>query len=122
MKTIVIIAEAEEWERARRVGKYTRSTIDSTLEEVGFIHCSSPHQTMDILKRHFADRENLVLLFIDADSVTAPVKFEGAPSGRAGLFPHIYGPLNTDAVFAVASLEKNDQGEFVAPSELLLQK
>lgn len=119
MKTIVIIAKAEEWERARKIGQYTRSTIDATLEEVGFIHCSSPHQTMEIVNRRFADRDDLLLLFVDVDKVTVPVKFEGALSGRVGLFPHVYGPLNTDAVYAVAQLSKNGNGEFAPPDELI---
>lgn len=118
MKTIVVITDADMWERARKNGQYTHSTLDTTLEEVGFIHCSSPHQTMEIVNRRFADRENLILLFIDADKVAAPVKFERALSGRAGVFPHIYGPLNLDAVYATARLEKNGQGEFVAPKDL----
>jgi uncharacterized protein (DUF952 family) len=116
MVTIVAIARREVWEQALKVGKYTQSTIKTTLSEVGFIHCSFPDQTIDIANRHFADEDDLVLLLIDEGKVKSPVKHEGALSGRAGTFPHIYGQLNTDAVYSVVTLEKNNEGEFIAPN------
>ena len=118
MKTIIAITRQDTWEQAQRAGEYTQSTLDSTLAEVGFIHCSFPDQTLEIANRRFGDRDNLILLFIDEDKVKAPVKHEGALSGRAGTFPHIYGVLNTDAVYTTAPLQKNDKGEFIAPNEL----
>lgn len=103
------------WEEAKKTGLYNRSTIDSTLEEVGFIHCSFPHQTMEIANRRFSKKENLVLLLVDPEKVTPPIKYEGAVSGRPGTFPHIYGPLNTDAVYSVLTLEKDKNGQFMTP-------
>lgn len=118
MNTIVAIAQQETWQKALKSGDYTQSTIDTTLDEVGFIHCSFPDQTMEIINRRFSDRDNLVLLLIDEDKAKAPIKHEGALSGRAGTFPHIYGPLNVDAVYATVLLEKDSEGKFVAPKEL----
>lgn len=117
-KTIVIIARKEDWEAAQKSGKYEQSTIDTTLAEVGFIHCSFPDQTMEIVNRRFSDRDGLMLLLINEEEVKAPVKHEGALSGRAGTFPHIYGPLNVDAVYATATLEKDESGKFMTPPEL----
>jgi uncharacterized protein (DUF952 family) len=88
------------------------------LEEVGFIHATMPDQTMTVIPR-FTDTKDVILLFIDADKVKAPLKFEPARSGRTGLFPHIYGTLNTNAVYATAAVEKNSAGDFVTPAELL---
>lgn len=118
MRTIVIIAKQEVWQQAQKTGEYTQSTIDSTLEEVGFIHCSFPDQTMEIANRRFSDRDGLVLLLIDEDKVKAPVKHEGALSGRAGTFPHIYGPLNVDAVYSITPLEKDKEGKFIEPEKI----
>ncbi len=117
-KIICGIAESTVWQGAQAVGEYVQSTLDTTLAEVGFIHCSFPHQTMEIANRKFSDRENLVLLLIDEDKLTSPIKYEGAPSGRPGTFPHIYGPLNVDAVYAVLPLEKDAEGKFITPSGL----
>jgi uncharacterized protein (DUF952 family) len=115
MKVIIAITNKSIWEQAQKDGAYTQSTLDSTLAQVGFIHCSFPDQTLDIVRRHFADRDDVVLLCIDEDKVKSPIKHEGALSGRAGTFPHIYGPLNVDAVYAVVPLQKNEAGEFLEP-------
>ena len=117
-KTIVVIALKSAWNTARSAGQYAQSTIESTLAEVGFIHCSFPSQTMEIANRRYANNEELVVLLVDPSEVTAEIKYEGAKSGRAGTFPHIYGPLNTDAVFSVAELKKDKSGQFVEPEEL----
>lgn len=118
MKTIIAIAQRKAWEQAQESGKYTQSTLDSTLADVGFIHCSFPEQTIDIANRKYNNYNDLVLLFIDEAKVKVPIKHEDALSGRTGTFPHIYGPLNIEAVYATVPLHKNDKGEFIAPDEL----
>ena len=118
MNTIVCITTKPLWEAALQSGEYKNSTVTDSLEEAGFIHATSPNQTMDIITR-FADRQDIVLLLIDVGKLKAPLKFEPTRSERAGLFPHIYGPLNTDAVYATVPVNKNDTGDFVAPAALL---
>ena len=118
IKTIVIIARQNAWQEALKVGEYVQSTIDSTLAEVGFIHCSFPYQTLEIANRKFSSQDNLLLLLIDVDKVKPSIKNEGALSGRSGVFPHIYGPLNIDAVYTVVPLKKNNKGEFIQPEEV----
>ena len=57
------------------------------------------------------------MLCIDSDRVTAPVKYEDL-NGEGMLFPHIYGPINTDAVTnVVVALPSNADGTFRIPSE-----
>lgn len=112
INTIVVIARQTDWLSALKSGEYRQSTIDSTLEEVGFIHCSTPDQTIEIANRKYLDNSDLILLFIDLGKVKSQVKFEGARSGRAGIFPHIYGPLNVDAVYSTMPLVKNERGIF----------
>ena len=118
MKTIVVTARRADWQKAQAAGRYTQSTIESTLAEVGFIHASFPDQTLEIINRKYTTEDDLVLLLIDADKLTSPLKYEGARSGRTGTFPHIYGPLNNDAVYTVATLQKRRDGEFSAPDAL----
>jgi uncharacterized protein (DUF952 family) len=116
-KPIICITTKELWQKALEAEEYTNSTIHSSLEEVGFIHCTSPDQTMDIISR-FTDEKDVMLLFIDAGKVKPPVKFEPTASGRPGLFPHIYGPLNTDAIYKTVYAQKDSNGDFIAPPEL----
>jgi uncharacterized protein (DUF952 family) len=119
MKTIICITTRAIWNDALKSGEYTHSTITSSLNEVGFIHATTPDQTMDVLPR-FNDQKDVILLFIDGGKVKSPLKFEAARSGREGLFPHIYGPLNIDAVYSVTSVDKGAAGKFVAPAALLM--
>lgn len=92
------IAVAAEWERARADGEYRRSTLDRSLEEEGFIHCSTTEQWPATLDRFYGDcREPLVLLTIDPARIPSDIEVEGG-------FPHIYGPLPVSAVTDVEPL------------------
>lgn len=87
---------------------------DSLVGE-GFIHCSFAQQVTASANRFYAEAADLLLLHIDAERSTSPLREE--VSGAGELFPHIYGPLNRDAVVAVETLERGPDGrwQFSAP-------
>jgi len=91
----------ETWEAAVEAGTYDSSTREATLAEVGFIHASFRSQLAATSARFFADvpPRDLVVLEIDPRRVTVPIRLEPASGGE--LFPHLYGPLNLDAVTAL---------------------
>src|ERR1700749_2872363 len=92
------IARRVDWERARAEGQSTRSTVDKTLAEEGFIHASQAPQVTGTANKFYRDVPgDLVLLVIDTDLLRAEVRYEDVPGAELP-FPHIYGPLNTDAV------------------------
>ncbi|MFF7447240.1 MULTISPECIES: DUF952 domain-containing protein [unclassified Streptomyces] len=88
------------WDAARAQGTYEISTLGRTLQEEGFIHCSTRSQLPGTAARFFAGVEDLVVLVIDPDRLDVPLRYE-APAPGAEEFPHIYGPLPVDAVVAV---------------------
>jgi uncharacterized protein (DUF952 family) len=98
------IAFAADWEAALADGEYRVSTRGRTLEEEGFIHCSSSaQQVRRVAGTFYAGADGLVLLTIDPFLVGAPVRWE--PVGDSGEeYPHIYGPLPVGAVVAVHPL------------------
>jgi len=109
------IATASDWEAALRSGSYTTSTRGRTLAEEGFIHASHEDQWQQVKATFYADTsEPLVLLAIDPTQLTVPV-VEEIPEGADRAFPHIYGPLNTDAVVRVIPLD--ERGEPVGAGE-----
>lgn len=64
--------------------------------EEGFIHLSAtPQQVAWVADRFYAEVLDLVVLMIDEALLTAPVQWDETPDGR---FPHLYGPLNRDAI------------------------
>jgi uncharacterized protein (DUF952 family) len=79
----------------------------------GFIHTTEGREALALtLTRYYqGHREPYVVLFIDQDRVGAPVRYDDA----AQLFPHIYGPLNRDAIVRVADIQRADDGTFFRP-------
>ncbi|MDF8263466.1 DUF952 domain-containing protein [Luteipulveratus flavus] len=106
MSRIYHLAEPQDWDAARAAGAYEISTRGRTLAQEGFIHASEDTQWQTVRSRFYADVEGpLLLLEIDTDRLTAPLVREPAAEAGGELFPHIHGPLNTDAVVAVHPLE-----------------
>ena len=92
------LALAGAWEKAQAVGTYAVSTLNMDLAKVGFIHCSLPEQVDGVHARYYADVDELVLLLtIDTGLLTAPWQYDDV-AGES--YPHIYGPLNVEAVIA----------------------
>jgi uncharacterized protein (DUF952 family) len=96
MEHIFHVTRADDWLAARASGTYRVSTWDRTLEEEGFIHSSYAHQVQHVVQTYFRDVEPLLVLVIDRRRVNVEIREESA--GGEERFPHIYGPLNLDAV------------------------
>jgi uncharacterized protein (DUF952 family) len=105
--TLLHITTPPAWEAAGASGAYR----GDTLESEGFIHCSLEHQVLEVANRIFGGRRDLLLLFIDEGRVGPEVRFENLEGGSE-LYPHVYGPLNSDAVTAVRALVPDDDGVF----------
>ncbi|HVT65049.1 MAG TPA: DUF952 domain-containing protein [Mycobacteriales bacterium] len=108
------ITEPDIWAKAAEAGRFTGSTRDQSLDDVGFIHCSYEDQVEMIANFVYPDwDEELVLLEIDPARIGVDLKVESAIEAGP-MFPHIYGPLPTAAVTAVHPLVRND-GRWVLP-------
>lgn len=104
------ICAADDWRLAQRRGEHRPESLD----DAGFIHLSTPEQVHLPANRLYAGRTDLVLLGIDPDKLTAPVRWEpGVPTDpESMLFPHLYGPLPIEAVTSVTSYAPRDDGQF----------
>ena len=103
------LALESDWIHAQGSGDYRVSTIDRGLDDVGFIHCSFEHQVQTVADAFYRGRSDVVLLSIDESKLTSPIRQENA-EGASDVFPHIYGPLNVDAVASVRRLEQSSDG------------
>jgi uncharacterized protein (DUF952 family) len=99
MAIIYHVTTAEQWQEALATGAYR----SPSLAEEGFIHCSEERQVADVLDRYFKDKKDLVKLVIETDKLTSPLYFDWS-SSIEDTFPHIYGPINLDAVNEVEKL------------------
>jgi glutathione S-transferase len=106
------IAEVQAWSDAQADGDYRQSTIGRTLDDDGFIHCSRFNQVEVVANAAYRGRRDLLLLVIDPTKVGAEIRDENLDGG-SDLFPHIYGPLNLDAVVEVRQIPVGPDGRFV---------
>jgi uncharacterized protein (DUF952 family) len=111
VSVILHIAKREQWEKAKLEGVYRGDTLDSQ----GFIHCSTSKQIVKIANALFRAQKGLMLLYIATSKVQPKIRYES--SGSEELYPHIYGPLNIDAVIKVAHFEPARNGRFALPNE-----
>jgi glutathione S-transferase len=110
------LALAADWASARDGdGQYRVSTIGRTLDDVGFIHCSFARQVRGVADAFYRDRSDVVLLTIDRSKVRAPIREDHVEAANDA-FPHIYGPLDVDAVVAVEPLARRLDGTLALPA------
>jgi uncharacterized protein (DUF952 family) len=107
-----------DWRDALQRGRYE----PPSLRAEGFIHASTSEQALETANRFFRGAPDLLLLSIDTARLTAELRFEPpihpGDARAAQLFPHIYGPLNLDAVMGAAEFPCNADGTFLWPPEL----
>lgn len=96
MDVITHIIAPADWQAAQAAGEYCAASLASE----GFIHCSTPAQVDRVWQFLYADQPDLLVLTIDPARLTSPLKYEGGVD-LDEQFPHIYGPLNLDAVARV---------------------
>ena len=94
------IIDAAEWRDALAEGAYAGSPVD--LAD-GYIHLSTADQLGETARKHYAGRENLMLLTVDLAALGDTVVWE--PSRGGALFPHIYGPLPVGGVVDAVAFE-----------------
>ncbi|TCN42655.1 uncharacterized protein (DUF952 family) [Kribbella orskensis] len=113
MALILHIAFVEQWEAAHRAGSYRMSTRGKSLDDgATFIHASRPEQVSLVANFVYADAtEPLCLLVIDTERLVSALCDEDL-DGIGMSFPHIYGPLNLDAVVDVRPYERGADGRW----------
>ncbi len=105
MDQIVHICSSEDWQAAQAAGEYQ----PESLSNEGFIHFSTPAQAVATANRYYLGRRDLILLWVDSTKLTSELRWE--PSD-GDLYPHLYGPLNLDAILTSAEFSPEQDGMF----------
>ncbi|RYY48054.1 MAG: DUF952 domain-containing protein [Chitinophagaceae bacterium] len=87
------------WTAAKERGRYEHPS----LEQEGFIHNCSREQLAGVLDRYYKNTGDLLLLHINEQLLEAELKYELAASVNEE-FPHVFGPINMDAVVNTEAL------------------
>jgi len=102
------------WSAARKKGQYAADSLAGD----GFIHCSKVDQILRVVNLFFAGQRSLVLLVIDPALLRPELRWEPGVDLVTELFPHIYGPINLEAVVEVLEIEPGSDGKFHLPRSL----
>ena len=112
------ITSREAWNAAQEQGQYTAPSLTSE----GFIHCSTRAQVLPVAEKFYRGQTGLVILVIDSARLSSGLNWEapfdgapplGVPASEA--FPHVYGPIDLDAVVQVLDLAPSAGGKFILP-------
>ena len=102
---LVHLCQEKEWLGARELGIFKSKSLDHE----GFIHCSQPQQILQVANRFYQGIPGLILLWIDPEKINSVIRWEAADGA---IFPHIYGPINLDAIFSMTNINPDDDGIF----------
>ncbi|MEM6319519.1 MAG: DUF952 domain-containing protein [Bacteroidota bacterium] len=77
--------------------------VPERYEEEGFIHCCTEAQIDHVLTNYYKGVPKIFLLQIEVERLTSELKWEPA---IGQLFPHIYGPMNKEAVVDMRTIKQ----------------
>lgn len=115
--TILHITSRPEWQSAEKRGLFAASSLMTE----GFIHFSTPEQVIPVANALYRGQNGLVLLVVDESRLKPELRWEPATSApsesvsASELFPHVYGPLNVDAITSVVDFTPDPAGGFSLP-------
>ena len=104
------IVTGPEWAAVRGSATYAPASLSAE----GFVHLSTPAQLAASADRHYRGAGPLLALGVEPERLVAELRWEHVPA-RGEAFPHLYGPLNLDAVTAVAELTETADGYILGP-------
>jgi uncharacterized protein (DUF952 family) len=88
-----------------------------SLEREGFIHCSTIGQVISVANFLEPYSEEMQLLEIDEAKVKPEIKYEDAMNDGV-LYPHVYGPINRDAIVDEYHLDWDGEEGYQLPEPL----
>jgi uncharacterized protein (DUF952 family) len=113
---ILHICPRDAWTAALADGVYEADSLATQ----GYIHCSTETQVHLPATALFRGRTDMLLLRIDESRLPVPLTWEDGdpPHPEGWQFPHLYAPLPTAAVVAVAEYKPEVDGTFAPPTDL----
>lgn len=102
------ICARTEWQAAQQEGEYRAVSLDTE----GFIHFSRQEQVQNTANNYYSGVQDLVLLKVEVTKLSSELRSD--PVGEDE-FPHLYGPLNMDAVVEVEDFPPQPDGSFIYP-------
>ncbi len=88
-----------------------RAYLPAGYAEDGFVHCTDGDEAMIAVANRFYrdDPRPFLLLTLDLEATGSPWRFDD----QAGIYPHVYGPIDTTSVTEVRRLRRDPDGSFI---------
>jgi uncharacterized protein (DUF952 family) len=101
------LVPAETWAAADPGVPYAAESLASE----GFIHCTDgADELIATANRHYrTDPRPFVVLTVDLATTGSPWRIEDP----AGIYPHVYGPIERGAILEQAPIERDAEGRFL---------
>ena len=105
------LVAAEYYRDTDRTQPYT----PEPFADEGFIHCTDGiANVVSVANRYYKDDQRMyVALAVDPAKVEAEIKYEDPER----IYPHIYGPLNRDAIVDLLPMLRGADGTFLPPRQ-----
>ena len=106
-RTTLHLTPREIWEQQAGNVEY----VPEAYETDGFIHCTDGDDNLlHVANLYYRlDPREFVVLTLAVERITSDVKYEDSDQ----IYPHIYGPLNTEAVVGLRTAERSEDGAFI---------
>lgn len=101
------LVDRQTWRAAHATGAYRP---DSLLAE-GFVHCSYAEQVAAVANARYRGVATLCVVELDPALIPAEIRVEDS-YGEGSAFPHVYGPVPTDAAVAIHDLDIGSDGSW----------
>ena len=111
---IIHCMKKEAWKQAKNKEYWGEDDI----RRYGFIHCSTVPYLWRVLPGFEDTEEDMVLLCIDERKLVSELLYEDDESYKGRYYPHVYGPINRDAVVVVLDYLKDHNGHYRKNPEL----
>lgn len=106
---IYLLMTAADIEAARQQGSW----VSASFATEGFIHASPWEQLARVANKHYRQKVDVCVVSVRVDQLKSELRWEPA---AGSLYPHLYGPLNWDAVDQILPTQREPGGDFVIPA------
>lgn len=109
-RTTYHLVPRREWDEQDR----TQAYLPAAFAYDGFVHCTDGADELAATANRFfaALDDELMALVIDRSRLHAPVRYEDPRQ----IYPHVYGPIESDAILEVLVLRRSPDGAWALPS------
>lgn len=109
---IYVLISGENYAESTKSGSYAPASLPADH----FIHASPFNQLNRVANKYYKEIADVHLMVAALSKIGPVVKWEPA---TGGLYPHIYGELNMDAVLKAYPIRPNASGEFEITRETI---